>query len=92
MFDFRTYNTRGLNNKQQFVKDFISANKISLLALVETKVKDSLADSISRELHIILIGSLIMNITQMAESGWDGIQISGPCRCSPSLLKLLLVQ
>ena len=36
---FCSYNTRGLNNKISFYKDFIASNRLSLIALLETHVK-----------------------------------------------------
>ena len=46
--DLCTYNIRGLNNKQSFVKDFISLHQLSFIALLETKVKEPSAQSISK--------------------------------------------
>lgn len=48
MFDICAYNIRGLNNKKSFAKDFISSNKFSICALLETHVNMQLSDSISR--------------------------------------------
>ena len=39
MIDFCSYNIRGLHNKASFVKDFLSNNNISFVALLETHVK-----------------------------------------------------
>lgn len=50
MLDLCTYNIRGLNNKQSFVKDFIASHNISFLALLETRVTHSLDDTISRNI------------------------------------------
>lgn len=36
---FCSYNTRGLNNKVSFYKDFIASRKLNLVALLETHVK-----------------------------------------------------
>lgn len=47
-FDISSYNIRGLNNKQTFAKDFISLNKLSLCAFLETHVNSDNASSISR--------------------------------------------
>ena len=46
--DICTYNIRGLNNKQSFVKDFISLHRLSFISLLETKVKEPSAQSVSR--------------------------------------------
>jgi len=45
-----SYNVRGLNkkSKQTYIKDFLSFRKVSLVGLLETRVKDSKADPISR--------------------------------------------
>lgn len=45
-----SYNVRGLNkkSKQTYVRDFLSFHKLSLVGLLETRVKDNKADSISR--------------------------------------------
>lgn len=48
MVGFCTYNVRGLNNKQSFIKDFIRSNNITLLALLETRVKENMASPIAR--------------------------------------------
>lgn len=45
--DLCAYNIRGLNNKKTFVKDFISINKLSIIAIVETHVKVDSASYIS---------------------------------------------
>lgn len=47
MLDFCSYNIRGLHNKVSFVKDFVSMNKIGLIALLETHVKQENASFIS---------------------------------------------
>ena len=47
-FDLCTYNIRGLNSKQAFVKDFIGFHKLSFVVLLETHVQESNAPSISR--------------------------------------------
>lgn len=47
LIDFCSYNIRGLNNKTAFVKDFLSSNKISFVALLETHVKQESALAIS---------------------------------------------
>ena len=39
IIDFCSHNIRGLHNKVSFVKDFLSVNKISMAALLETHVK-----------------------------------------------------
>lgn len=52
MIDFCTYNIRGLNNKQAFAKDFISHNKISMIALLETRVQQDHAEVISRRIAL----------------------------------------
>ena len=44
---FCSYNTRGLNNKIAFYKDFIASNKLGLIALVETHVKQDSASFVS---------------------------------------------
>lgn len=48
--DFCTYNIRGLNNKKAFVKDFLSLNKLSLFALLETHVKEDASLAIAKSL------------------------------------------
>lgn len=50
LVDFCTYNIRGLNKKQAFVKDFISHNNITMLALLETHVQQDSAEVISRNI------------------------------------------
>ena len=45
---FCSYNTRGLNNKISFYKDFIASSKIGLIALLETHVKKENAAFISK--------------------------------------------
>ncbi|XP_074364627.1 uncharacterized protein LOC141705634 [Apium graveolens] len=45
--DFCSYNIRGLNNKISFARDFISNFNFGLIALLETHVKQELANSIS---------------------------------------------
>lgn len=47
MSDLCSFNIRGLNNKISFAKDFILANKLSLVALLETKVQQVNANFIS---------------------------------------------
>lgn len=47
VLDFCSYNIRGLNSKIDFVKDFISHNKLSLLAILETHVKKEFSNRIS---------------------------------------------
>lgn len=44
---FCSYNSRGLNNKISFYKDFIASNKIGLIALLETHVKQESAPFVS---------------------------------------------
>lgn len=44
---FCSYNIRGLNNKESYVKDCISNNKLGLIALLETHVKQEMASIIS---------------------------------------------
>ena len=46
--DFCSYNTRGLNNKISFYKDFIASNKIGLVALSETHVKQESASFVCK--------------------------------------------
>ena len=48
IMDICTYNIRGLNNKQSFVKDFINLHQLSFIALLETRVKEPSAQSISK--------------------------------------------
>lgn len=50
IIDFCSYNVRGLNKKQIFVKDFLSLNKISLVALLETHVKKDAAPFVSKHI------------------------------------------
>lgn len=50
MIDFCSYNIRGLNNKVDFVKDFIVNNRLSLVALLETRVQENVAKIISKEI------------------------------------------
>ena len=45
--DFCSYNIRGLNNKSSFAKDFIRNNKLGLIALLETHVKQENSMAIS---------------------------------------------
>lgn len=47
LIDFCSYNIRGLNSKLAYVKDFLSINKISFFALLETHVKQELATALS---------------------------------------------
>lgn len=47
MLDLCSFNVRGLNNKVAYVKDFLLSNRLSLIALLETRVKNSNAASIS---------------------------------------------
>lgn len=49
--DFCIYNIRGLNNKQSFVKDFLSFHKLSLCSLVETHVNRNSANFVSRYIN-----------------------------------------
>lgn len=49
MIDFCSLNIRGLNNKKAFVKDFLSLNKISFVAILETHVKRESSTFVSRE-------------------------------------------
>lgn len=51
MVDFCSYNVRGLNNKCAFVKDFILDNKISLIGLLETRVRSNVAKKVSLEVN-----------------------------------------
>ena len=51
MIDFCSYNIRGLNNKVQCVSDFLSTNNISLVGLLETRVKKDVAKKISSEIN-----------------------------------------
>lgn len=46
--DFCSYNIWGLNKKQSFTKDFLSFNKFSLFALLETHVKEDFAGAVSK--------------------------------------------
>lgn len=48
--DFCSYIIRGLNSKQAYVKDFLRSNNISFIALLETRVKEINANSISSSL------------------------------------------
>lgn len=48
IFYFCSFNIRGLNNKQTYVKDFVSINKLSILAVLETHVKRDSANFISK--------------------------------------------
>lgn len=48
--DLCTYNIRGLNNKQEYMKDFIANNKLSLVAVMETHVQQDHSAVISRKL------------------------------------------
>ena len=45
---FCSYNTRGLNNKISFYKDFIASRKLGLIALLETHVKKENATFVSK--------------------------------------------
>lgn len=47
LVDFCSYNIRGLNNKQNFAKDFVNLHKLSLFALIETRVKKDSASTIA---------------------------------------------
>lgn len=47
-YDLCTYNIRGLNNKQSFVKDFIDLHHLSFIVLLETHVLETSALSISK--------------------------------------------
>ena len=47
MSDICAYNVRGLNNKQSYIKDFLLSNKISLVALLETRVPAHNANLVS---------------------------------------------
>lgn len=46
--DFCTYNIRGLNNKQLYLKDFINLHKLSFISILETRVLEASALSISK--------------------------------------------
>lgn len=46
-FDFCSFNIRGLHNKLSYAKDFINNMKLSFVALLETRVKEGDAASIS---------------------------------------------
>lgn len=46
--DLSSYNIRGLNKKQDFAKDFINLNKLSLCAFLETHVNIDKAPVVSR--------------------------------------------
>lgn len=48
IIDFCSFNIRGLNKKQTFAKDFLSINKLSLFALLETHVKKASASFVSK--------------------------------------------
>lgn len=50
MIDFCSYNIRGLHNKVSFAKDFISVRNLSLVALLETHVKEEDAAHISNNI------------------------------------------
>lgn len=47
MLDFCSFNVRGLNSKQTYVKDFLTSNRISLIALLETRVSEQNAAAVS---------------------------------------------
>ena len=46
--DLCTYNIRGLNKKQAFVKDFLEFNKLNFIVLLETHVQETNAQSIAK--------------------------------------------
>lgn len=46
--DLCTYNIRGLNNKQSFVKDFLESQKLSFIVLLETHVQENRADAVAK--------------------------------------------
>ena len=48
MFNLCSYNIRGLNNKKSYAKDFISSNKFSICAILETHVNSQNADSVAQ--------------------------------------------
>lgn len=50
MIDFCSFNVRGLNNKCDFIKDFLAHNKLSLVGLIETRVRADIAKTISKEI------------------------------------------
>ncbi|XP_074355861.1 uncharacterized protein LOC141695520 [Apium graveolens] len=52
IIDFCSYNVRGLNLKQTSVKDFICGNKLSLVALLETKVNKDRAEFIAGKIAL----------------------------------------
>lgn len=52
LVDFCSFNVRGLNKKHAHIKDFISANKISFVALLETRVQECNASSIAARVAI----------------------------------------
>lgn len=47
LYDFCSYNVRGLHKKISYVKDFISSNKFTIVRLLETHVKETNASYIS---------------------------------------------
>lgn len=47
MLEVCSFNVRGLNSKQTYIKDFLLSNKISLIALLETHVTEPNAVRIS---------------------------------------------
>lgn len=48
MVDFCSFNIRGLHNKIAFASDFVTNNKLSLFAILETRVKEGDAVLLSR--------------------------------------------
>lgn len=51
VFDFCSFNIRGLHNKLSFFKDFVNNNQLGLVAVLETRVKEGNAQSLSSSIH-----------------------------------------
>lgn len=67
VFDFCYFYVRGLNNEKSFIKDFMSTNKLSFVALLETHVKK---EAIAATSSFVLLGFLIMIFIIMGAFGW----------------------
>lgn len=76
--DLCAFNIRGLNNKQSFLKDFISFNKFGLLAVLETHVKVDLSSSISKFVapHFSWIFNYDKHYNGRIWVGWDSLRWS----------------
>lgn len=76
---FASWNVRRLNKSphQRELINFIASNHLSLIGLMETKVKVVNSSVVSKKINKNGNGFSIMNTILMAEFGLVGIQIFG---------------